>query len=275
MTSEPEFAPDLYRGTAELYDRFRLPYSPRLINQLLADVRPSGDGRALDLGSGTGQLAFALGTAFAEVWAADPEPDMIGVIRSKITAGGEHNIRPVLTTAQDLDAPSAWFELVVVGNAFHRMPRQRVAERIADWLVPGGRLALCWSSAPWSGSQPWQAAFSELLADWRRRLDTDSRIPANLEESRAARPDDEVVRAAGLVPVGSQEVVEPYDWTPKALAGFSFATSFLPITVFGGRTAEFEADLSDRLQPYLHNGVVTDQVSYAYDLFSRPAPADT
>lgn len=275
MTSEPEFAPDLYRGTAQLYDRFRLPYSPRLINQLLADVRPSGDGRALDLGSGTGQLAFALGAAFAEVWAADPEPDMIGVIRSKITAGGEHNIRPVLTTAQDLDAPSAWFELVVIGNAFHRMPRQRVAERIADWLVPGGRLALCWSSSPWSGSQPWQAAFSELLADWRRRLDTDSRIPANLEESRAARPDDEVVRAAGLVPVGSQEVVEPYDWTPKALAGFSYATSFLPITVFGGRTAEFEADLSDRLQPYLHNGVVTDQVSYAYDLFSRPAPADT
>lgn len=27
MSNDPEFAPDLYRGVAELYDRFRLPYA--------------------------------------------------------------------------------------------------------------------------------------------------------------------------------------------------------------------------------------------------------
>lgn len=57
---DPEFGADLYRGVAELYDEFRLPYAPALINQLLDDTTPDGRGRALDLGCGPGLLAFAL-----------------------------------------------------------------------------------------------------------------------------------------------------------------------------------------------------------------------
>ena len=174
VTDDPECAPDLYRGVAQLYDEFRLPYAPQLITQLLDDTRPTGHGRALDLGCGPGLLAFALADSFAEVWAVDPEPDMIDVVRSKITSSGARTVHPVVASAE-------------------------------DWLAPGGHLALCWSSSPWSG---------------------------------------------------------PGEWKPVA-------TSFLPITVFGDRTAEFEAELAERLRPYLQDGVVTDQVSYAYDLFSR------
>ena len=47
---------------------------------------PSGRGRLLDLACGTGQLAFALRSPFAEVWAVDQEPDMVAVVRSKAAA---------------------------------------------------------------------------------------------------------------------------------------------------------------------------------------------
>lgn len=275
MGSDPEFAPDLYRGVAELYDRFRLPYAQAMISQLLDRVRPAGHGRALDLGCGPGQLAFALADSFAEVWAVDAEPDMIDVVRSKINRGSVRTVHPVVSRAEDLTAPNEFFDLVVIGNAFHRMPRQRVAERIANWLAPGGQLALCWSSSPWSGPGDWKPVFAELLADWRRRLDADRRIPADLETARAARPDEVVIEEAGLVRAGQQGVTERHDWTPAALAGFVYATSFLPITIFGDRTTEFEADLASRLGPYLHDGGVTDEVNYFYALFSRPEPADT
>lgn len=102
-----------------------------------------------------------------------------------------------------------------------------------------------------------------------------SRIPADLEASRNAHPDGVITESTGLVYAGRREVVERYDWSPASLAGFVYATSFLPLTIFGDRTTEFDADLAGRLEPYLCDGVVTDQVSYAYDLFSRPAPADT
>ena len=275
MGADPEFAPDLYRGVAELYDRFRLPYADAMITHLLDQVQPTGYGRALDLGCGPGQLAFALSDSFADVWAVDPEPDMINVVRSKIDRGNGSTVHPVASRAEELAAPEAFFDLVVIGNAFHRMPRQRVAGRIAGWLVPCGKLALCWSSSPWSGPEDWKPVFDALLADWRRRLDADRRIPADLETARAAHPDAVIIKGAGMLPAGQQEVTERYDWTPAALAGFVYATSFLPITIFGDRTAEFEADLAGRLEPYVHDGVVTDEVSYSYDLFSRPAPAGT
>ncbi|MBO0810898.1 MAG: class I SAM-dependent methyltransferase [Microlunatus sp.] len=275
MPTDPEFAADLYRGTARLYDRFRLPYAPKLITSLLRQVRPTGAGAALDLGCGPGQLAFALADSFAEVWAADQEADMIAMVGSKITSSGVRNLRPVVAAAEQLDAPAAHFELVVIGNAFHRMPRQQVAERIASWLRPGSHLALCWSASPWSGDEPWKRVYGDLLADWRDRLGAGDRIPANPDQNRSEHPDAEIIRATGLVPAGRNEIVESYDWTPGTLAGFSYATSFLPITIFGDRTAEFETDLAERLQPHLANGVLSDRVSYAYDLFTRPAPAGT
>lgn len=268
---DPEFGADLYRGVAELYDEFRLPYAPALINQLLDDTTPDGRGRALDLGCGPGLLAFALAGSFAEIWAVDPEPDMIDVVRSKISRGGVRSVHPVVAAAEELEAPDEFFDLVVIGNAFHRMPRRRVAERTAHWLVPGGRLALCWSSSPWSGPGDWKPAFKDLLADWERDLDTGSRVPEDLESIRAAQPDEVIIEAAGLAPAVHRRVVQAHDWTPAALAGFIYATSFLPITVFGNRTTEFETDIAERLGPHLHDGVVTDEVSYCYDLFSRPA----
>jgi tRNA/tmRNA/rRNA uracil-C5-methylase (TrmA/RlmC/RlmD family) len=69
--------------------------------------RSSGAGRLLDLACGTGQLSFALRRRFAEVWAADQEPDMISVVRAKAQAAGSGNIRTVISAAEDLAAPGS------------------------------------------------------------------------------------------------------------------------------------------------------------------------
>jgi len=86
MSDEVTFAPDLYRGAAGYYDKFRLPYPRTLITGLVCRTAPSGRGRLLDLACGTGQLAFALCDSFAETWAVDQEPDMVEVVRAKAAA---------------------------------------------------------------------------------------------------------------------------------------------------------------------------------------------
>ena len=87
MSDEVTFSPDLFRGKAEYYDRFRRSYPDALISDLVRRTGASGQGRLLDLACGTGQLAFALRSSFAEVWAADQEPDMVAVVAAKAAAG--------------------------------------------------------------------------------------------------------------------------------------------------------------------------------------------
>ena len=63
VSDEIRFAPDLYRGTAGYYDRFRLPYPDALTADLTRRTAPSGRGRLLDLACGTGQSLLAVITA--------------------------------------------------------------------------------------------------------------------------------------------------------------------------------------------------------------------
>src|SRR5262249_20057671 len=108
MPDDPSFAVDLYRGTAEYYDRFRLPYPRALTDDLLDRAQPSRQGRLLDLACGTGQLAFALQNAFAETWAVDQEPDMIRLVKAKAGRSG-HSVRPIISGAEELSADAASF----------------------------------------------------------------------------------------------------------------------------------------------------------------------
>jgi SAM-dependent methyltransferase len=147
VASEVRFDPGLYRGAAGYYERFRLPYPDAMIADLARRAAPSGRGRLLDLACGTGQLAFPLRGWFAEVWAVDAEPGMTEVVRAKAAAAGAARIRAVTAGAEDLRTGPARFELIVIGNAFHRLRRALVAERARAWLEPGGCLALCWSAS--------------------------------------------------------------------------------------------------------------------------------
>jgi SAM-dependent methyltransferase len=158
-----EFDPDLYRGAAGYYDRFRVPYPRVMLDELLGLVQPSGRGRLLDLACGTGQITFAIAEQFAEVWAVDQEPDMIRVVRDKARIAGASHVRPVVASAAGLDAPPGAFEPVAIGNAFHRLRRDAVAANAFRWCSRIG-VSRC-SGAPGpgqarrSGSEYWPTCF--------------------------------------------------------------------------------------------------------------------
>jgi SAM-dependent methyltransferase len=259
---EPRFAADLYQGTAEFYDRFRPAYPPVLTDDLIARVRPSRAARLLDLACGTGQLAFALADSFAEVWAVDQEPDMVRIVREK-----EHpTVRAIASSAEQLSADPGSFDLITIGNAFQRLPRDEVARSALAWLRPGGHLALCWSDAPWTGDADWQRTLRSILDRWRGEVG--ALLPDGWAAARATRPDLVVLSDAGFEPRGRQEFSIERRWTVPELAGFVYSTSFLPARVFGDRAPAFEADLADHL-----HGALVDRVSFAYDLFRRPVTA--
>jgi SAM-dependent methyltransferase len=272
MSDEVTFSPDLYRGTADYYDRFRLPYPDALISDLVQRTGPSERGRLLDPACGTGQLAFALRSSFDEVWAVDQEPGMVEVVAAKAAASGAEGITAVVASAQDLDAPPAHFSVVVIGNAFHRLPRDLVAGRVHGWLEPGGFLALCWSLATQLGSLEWQVAFAGLLGRWQTALGGGDRVPANWEQARRQRPDSSVLTEAGFELIGRHQFRVEHRWTLPELAGFARTLSTLPADALAAQAAAFDDSLSSELGPYVRDGYLTETVSFAYEL-ARRAPA--
>ena len=218
MPDEVRFAADLFRGSAGYYDRYRRPYPEVMLADLIRRAEVSQRGRLLDLACGTGQLAFPLRRWFAEVWAVDAEPDMVELVRAKAAAaGGAGEVRAIVSSAEALRAEPDYFELAVIGNAFHRLDRDLTAGRVLGWLKPGGHLALCWSSQPWGGEADWQRALAALLDRWMAVLGAESRIPAGWDLARQRRPDLQVLSDTGF------EVAQNI-WTTSSTAFSLFST---------------------------------------------------
>jgi SAM-dependent methyltransferase len=270
MGDQVRFAADLYHGTAGYYDRYRLPYPEAMLADLVQHAQLSSHGRLLDLACGTGQLAFPLRRWFSEVWAVDQEPDMVEVVRAKADAMEAGNIRSFAADAATLTAEPGHFELVVIGNAFHRLDRDLITRRLRGWLRPGGWVALCWSSGPEAGGEQWQQALAAVLGRWRPALGAERRVPADWDQARRRRPDQQVLSEAGFEVFGRREFAVGHQWGLPELAGYVRSTSVFPPAVLADQSAAFDADLAASLRPFGGGGAFTQTVSFAYDLARKP-----
>jgi SAM-dependent methyltransferase len=270
VVEEPTFRTDLFRGTAEYYDRYRLPYPAALFDDLRARVPVTGTGRLLDLACGTGQIAFPLEKEFREVWAVDQEPDAIALVVAKAERLELRHLHAVVGAAEDLtfDDP---FELIGIGNAFHRLRRTRVAELVASWLRPGGCVALVGGGSPRHGRRPWQRAMDDLLTRWMHTAGAADRIPDGWEEALARDPNEAVLGRAGLAYQGTFDFDVTYRWTIDELVGHVYSTSFLNRRALGDRVDAFERDLRDTLLACEPEGVFVDDTQFGYELARRPA----
>ena len=265
MADDFEFRTDLYRGTAAFYDAFRHTYPETLLDDLRTRARTTGTGRLLDLACGTGQITFGLASHFAEVWAVDQEAETVEFARAKAARLGVDNVRWIAGRAEDVEA-DAFFELVAIGNAFHRLQRRVIAESATHWLVPGGHLAVLWSSSPWDGSQEWQHVMAETVHRWTQLAGSTERIPANVDAHLAAEHHRTVLARAGFTVVGEFEFPTPHAWTVETLTGFMYATSILSQPALGANVPAFARDLRARLLAVDPGGVYPEEVSFSYTL---------
>jgi SAM-dependent methyltransferase len=265
------FRRDLYQGTAGYYDRFRVPYPKALLDDLLERLSSADRGTLLDLACGTGQITFALHDRFAEVWAVDQEPQMTDMVRQKAAAAGIANIRVLASSAEDLQVPPASFDLVAIGNAFHRLPRAAVAASTARWLRPGKFLALLFSGMnPWEGQAPWQQAMAGVVRHWLSKAGAGDRVPPGYERDRRERPDAAVLRQAGFEACGSYRFPTVHAWTVETLTGYAFSTSVLSRAALGGHAGDFEADMRRELGGFASSGAVHETIDFVYLLARRP-----
>lgn len=271
MNPEPAFRADLYQGTAAYYDRYRPGYPQSLFDDLRGRLPLTGGGRLLDLACGTGQVALPLARDFAEVVAVDQEPGAVTWGRRKAQAAGLTHVRWI-TGAAETVAVDGRFELVSIGNAFHRLQRRRVARRLLDWLQPGGGVALLWADTPAQGKQRWQQELAAVFEEWLTKAGTRELIPAGWQETMATEPPETVLRDAGLTYLGRFKFTATQTWTVESLIGFAYSTSILSRRALGDASATFERELAERLSPLATDGTFAASAGYAYELACTAGP---
>ena len=148
-----------YDTVAEAYERVATPRFETVARHLLATTRPPEDARVLDLGTGTGAVAVALGEglkARGQVVGCDLALPML--IRARRRAPG---LRPVLADAARLPFRNASFDLVTANCVLSHLPDYRGAlqEVLRVLAKPSAFAASSWGPA----SDPYGDVWTELL----------------------------------------------------------------------------------------------------------------
>ena len=129
----------MFDRIAPVWDQNRDPRAFAPVEVALDEVDPPR--RALDLGTGTGRVAFELARRFpqAEIVGADLSPAMLVEARRKTPPELDDRIRFDEADAQRLPYADEWFDLVTLANM---IPFFDELDRV---VAPGGAILFAWT----------------------------------------------------------------------------------------------------------------------------------
>lgn len=252
---------EAFAGTAEYYARFRPPYPRELFDDLIARATLSHADRLLDLAVGTGRVALPLAPLFAEVVAVDLEPEMIAEGKKGAARLGIANIAWRTGAAEELVFAENTFDLVTVGDAFHRVDQPRVARRVLNWLAPGGTFALIGSRIFFDGDSEWERTVTSTVRKWAGLPASDCSGETITPEEGLAR-ELALLRNVGFADVANFDFTAVHTWTAESIVGYHFSTSFASRNVLGSSADAFAADMQRALTPL--GDEFRQQLSFGY-----------
>lgn len=212
-----------------------------------------------------------LASSFEEVWAIDFEPEMIEAGRAKANRRGIANIRWQTGRAEDLAAPAASFDLVVIGEAFHRLDQRVVARLCARWLKPGGVLALIGGGDMLYRDERWQQIVKECVREWTRHAFPEGWAPSGPKAGSGIANDERVLRETGFADVASHEFSASHIWTIDAIIGYLRSTSVASARILGDKAEAFDAALTAALLAHDPSGRYGEQIRFGYTFGWRAA----
>lgn len=270
MTTPPNLTPDAFAGAASAYARFRPPYPKALLDDLVRSSRSPADGWLLDLACGPGRVALDLAGSFGAVWAIDLDAGMIEVGRDLAAGRSIGNVRWFTGRAEDLAAPAEAFDLITVGEAFHRLDQRAVARQALTWLKPGGCLATLGTAGVLDGRETWQAIAAAVARRWMA-VAFPQGWGASLPGAVTGQDQvEQLLRDEGFVDVASRSFGEPRDWTFEQIVGYLQSTSVCSRKALGEHFDAFEAELRAALAAEAASLRFHETLNAGYTLARKP-----
>jgi SAM-dependent methyltransferase len=148
---------------AELYDRYRPGYPPRMFSDLVRSADLGSSSRVLEIGCGTGQATVPLARLGCSIVAVELGAEMAAVARRNLT--GFPGVEVVVSAFEDWTLPDTRFDAVVSATAFHWVDPAVRFVKAADALRMGGTLAVVSTHHVAGGSE---AFFAEVQGCYER-----------------------------------------------------------------------------------------------------------
>lgn len=269
----PVYSPELFRGTAEYYSRFRPRYPPVLLDAIERMVGLDRNDSLLDLACGTGEVSLALADRVSEIWAIDLEPEMVAMARRNALDRGIARIHWLTGRAEDAPLPEDHFRLIVVGRAFHRLNRPLIAQRSTGWLRSGGYFIDMGadSSGLSEPGESWLVAAADVYERWLPRADKardDVRSSSGPDHPKATS--QTVLTEAGFTQVAKYEFAVSQVWEIDQFIGYLCSTSYSSRNFWGEAWTGFETDLRNTLATFAPTGVLTETISAYFVVGRKP-----
>jgi len=234
------YDPDLFKGAAAFYERYRAPYAPAAIEFVVERLALGGDSRLIDLGCGPGTLARRFAPRVAEVVAMDPDADMLAEGRRLAASQGIANISWAPAGSEELGRLKGTFRAAVMGQSFHWMDRDQVLRDFHRLVEDGGGIALI-NPGRRRPQESWEPVVAEVVERYLgRRPPHPQRNAEPRHEPALRRSDFEITEDAEFSSTISRDI--------PSITGAVYSVSGSTQRLFGDRRGDFEADLEEALR---------------------------
>lgn len=253
-----EYGPDLFKGTAVYYSEYRPQYPSSLIRFLIQKFSLNGEGRLLDLGCGTGQLALRFSDWFEEMIGVDIENEMLEEANRLSKIHRVNNVNWVLGRAEKLQNDWGSFRLTILAKAFHWMDRASILEILYHSSENNGGLAIIDTFNVEQEPLSWQLKVNEVVKRWLGN----ERIAGDSTYTHPKERHEDIVARSSFKNV-ERMVLPSYamTWTVDSILGNLYSTSYASKRLFGDHIERFEADLKSSLLEIEPTGKFTEELS--------------
>jgi SAM-dependent methyltransferase len=205
MNREPRL---VFGQVAERYERVRPSYPNALVDEVIA---LAGEGRALEVGAGTGKATLMFAQRGVAVHAVEPSAEMASIARRRCADFPEVTI--VESDFEAWDGDRHAFGLVFSAQAWHWVSPEVKYVRAREALSDGGLLSAFWNRPDWNRC----ALRDELAAAYERAAPDFGADPGPMHPGSEIAPDRwedwdaEIAAAAGL----QDAEVRFYEWSAE------------------------------------------------------------
>ncbi|MGE7673234.1 class I SAM-dependent methyltransferase [Lysinibacillus sp. NPDC094403] len=257
------YGDELFKGTAWYYSRYRPLYPASLIRYLIDKFSLNGTGQMLDLGCGTGQLAFRFADWFEGIVGIDTEPEMI---QEAIRLGKEFRVDNLEWFNGELDTYKIKFEgnfrFVTIAKAFHWMDREMILDTLYGMISYGGGIAIIDNYSPNKELLPWKKKVNEVVKQWYGN----ERRAGNTTYSHPTVSYQEIISNSKFDLEMFELPTYEQEWTLDSIIGNLYSTSYGSKRFLGENVEMFEKHLKEELLKINNRGIFKEQTNISIKL---------
>lgn len=165
-----------FDSVATLYEAFRLPYPPEVVDDILKSSGLSAGSRVLEIACGSGQLSLPLAEHGVDLIGIELGPRLADLARRKLAPFP--NVEVVTSTFEAWPLPAQKFDAVVCASAFHWLDPDVRCAKSAEALRAGGSLTVLHVHQVSGGTPGFVDATQPYYMRWGLSDDPSFKLPA-------------------------------------------------------------------------------------------------